>query len=327
VSTDLVRFDLFQQVLLSPLAQGADELHILTGYASASFSLFHILEAREHLKREFTIRLNVGMTGADGLELRAHQAYVAAASAITGAWLRVAYAPTGIADHSKLYVWLRNGIPMKAWFGSANYSATAFGLEGARRETMIAVDADAAWRTLQSATTDFVAADGPDVFSQVEIYEVVEREVRHRVAASKPLTNAEVTGRPQISLPLVQRTKNPGEVHNAGAGLNWGQRGSRRRAEAYVPVPAIVARSGFFPHRGMPFAVHTDDGATLFLTVAQDGDKALHSVPDNADIGLWFRRRLGVADDAFITTEDLSRYGKTAAVFSALDDGSYFMSF
>lgn len=327
MSTDLIRDDLFQQVLLSPLADGADELHILTGYASASFAMFHILEAREHLKRDFSIRLNIGMTGSDGMHLRAHQAYVAAASAVSGAWLRIAYAPTGISDHSKLYVWLRCGIPIKAWFGSANYSATAFGVDGTRRETMASVDAEAAWRLLRSSAAGFVPADGPDVFSQVEIYEVLEREVRGRVTGTKPLTHAELTGRPQISLPLVQRTKNPGEVHNAGAGLNWGQRGSRRRAEAYIPVPATVARSGFFPHRGIPFAVHADDGATLFLTVAQDGDKALHSVPDNADIGLWFRQRLGIPGDAFVTTRDLRRYGATEAVFTALDDGSYFLSF
>ncbi|MFE7845900.1 restriction endonuclease PLD domain-containing protein [Microbacterium sp. NPDC057407] len=327
MSTDLIRDDLFQQVLLSPLGDGADELHVLAGYASASFAMFHILEAREHLKRDFSIRLNIGMTGSDGLPLRAHQAYVAAASAVSGAWLRVAYAPTGVSDHSKLYVWLRSGIPIKAWFGSANYSATAFGIDGTRRETMVAIDAASAWQMLQSAAIEFVPADGADVFSQVEIYEVLEQEVRSRVTAAKPVTHAELTGRPQISLPLVQRTKNPGEVHNAGAGLNWGQRGNRRRAEAYIPVPATVARSGYFPNRGIPFAVHADDGATLFLTVAQDGDKALHSVPDNADIGLWFRRRLGLPGDAFVSTRDLHRYGATEAVFTALDDGSYFLSF
>jgi hypothetical protein len=327
VRTELIRDDLFQEVLLSPLGEGADELHILTGYASANFALFHVLEAREQLKRQFSVRLNIGMTGVDGISGLAHRAFVAATHAVAGAWLRVTYAPTGISDHSKLYVWLRNGTPTKAWIGSANYSAVAFGIEGSRRESMVAIDANAAWRTMRSATSAFVPADAPDVFSHVEIYEVVTEELRRRIDHAEALTDPDLTGRPHIALPLVQRTKNPGEVHNAGAGLNWGHRGSRRRAEAYIPVPAAVSRSGFFPHRGIPFAAHASDGATLFLTVAQDGDKALHSVPDNADVGLWFRRRLGIADDAFVTTADLNRYGATEVTFTPLGDGDYFMSF
>lgn len=327
MSKDLIRDDLFQRVLLAPISDGADEIHILSGYASASFALFHILEAREHLKRAFSIRLHVGMTGAEGLELRAHQTFIGAARVVSGAWLRVFYSPVGVSDHSKLYVWLRNGVPMRALFGSANYSAVAFGVEGRRRESMIEVDPDAAWRTLQSATADFVSASDPDVFSRVEIYEVTQHEIRHRLDGAKPMSDAQTAGRPRIVLPLVQQTKNRGEVHNAGAGLNWGQRGNRRRAEAYIPVPAVVSRSGFFPPRGIPFAVHADDGATLFLTVAQDGDKALHSVPDNADIGLWFRRRLQVADDAFVTTSDLDRHGAKSVAFTALEGGDYYMSF
>jgi len=327
VNAPLIRDDLFQQILLGPLADGADELHILTGYSSASFALFHILEAREHLKRDFSIRLNIGMTGEDGLELFAHQAFVAAERAASGAWLRVSYAPTGLSDHSKLYVWCRSGVPVCAWIGSANYSGAAFGIDGSRRESMVPVAPDAAWRTLQAAVAQFVPASSPDIFAQVAIYEATQSEVRTRVEQAKPMTAADAANRPHVALPLVQRTRNPGEVHNAGAGLNWGQRGSRRRAEAYIPVPASVSRAGFFPPHGVPFAAHTDDGATLFLTIAQDGDKALHSVPDNADVGLWFRRRLGLTADAFVTTSDLRRYGADEVIFVALADGDYFMSF
>lgn len=327
MSTPLIRDDLFQQILLTPLADGADELHILSGYSSASFALFHMLEAREHFKRDFSIRLNIGMTGEDGLELFAHQAFIAAEKAASGGWLRVSYAPAGLADHSKLYVWRQSGLPVNAWLGSANYSAAGFGIDGSRRESMAPMDPKCAWKTLQRAVAQFVPASSPDIFSQVAIYELTQPEVRTRVQAAKPMTSAAAANRPQVTLPLVQRTRNPGEVHNAGAGLNWGQRGSRRRAEAYIPVPAAVARSAFFPPRGVPFAAHTDDGETLFLTIAQDGDKALHSVPDNADVGRWFRRRLGLADDVFVTTADLRRYGADEVRFTALAAGDYFMSF
>ncbi|MDZ8275705.1 NgoFVII family restriction endonuclease [Microbacterium aquimaris] len=321
----IVRDDLFQRVLLSPTNEGADELHVLTGYASAEFALFHLLEIRGQLARDVAVRLHIGMTGEDGLELSAHHRFLGAMNALSGDWLRVSYAPTGLSDHTKLYVWSCGGQPSEAWIGSANYTGRGFGIQGTRKESMVPVDAESAWQTVASATADFVSADDDELFSRVPVYEVDAPERRRRVLAPAPLTTP--LTQDSVELPLVQTTKRPGEVHNAGAGLNWGQRGSRRRSEAYIPVPAAIARSGFFPPRGLPFAAHTDDGATLFLIVAQDGDKALHSVPDNAAIGIWFRRRLGLEEDAFVQTEDLHRYGSTHVTFNALADGSYFMSF
>lgn len=327
MTLELVRDDLFQQLLLSPLGDGADELQILAGYASASFAVFHMSEVRAQLGRDFRVRLHIGMTGADGIALSTHQSNIAAMHTESEGRLQIAYAPTGVSDHTKLYVWLQEGLPVRAWFGSANYSASAFGVQGERRESMIAVDENAAWITLRAAVAEFVRADAADVFSRVPIYDVVHPESRRMLQHARVFSEADALGRTSVALPLVQSTGNPGEVHNAGAGLNWGQRGTRRRAEAYIPVPATVARLGFFPDRGIPFAVLTDDGETLFLTVAQDGNKALHSVPDNATIGRWFRRRLGVADDAFVTTADLERYGSKLARVTALDDGTYFLSF
>ncbi|GAA4350073.1 restriction endonuclease PLD domain-containing protein [Microbacterium rhizosphaerae] len=323
----LVRDDLLQRVLLSPTGDGCDELHVLTGYASAQFALFHILELREQLGRDVAVRLNIGMTGEEGLELSAHQGFLGAISALSGDWLRVSYAPHGVSDHTKLYVWNWSGLPTIAWFGSANYTAHGFGLSGTRRESMIRVEPESAWSTMESATAGFISATDESLFSRVHVYEADAPEQRRQVLAPTRLARPPLGTLDSVDLPLVQTTKRPGEVHNAGAGLNWGQRGSRRRSEAYIPVPAAVARSGFFPPRGLPFAAHTDDGATLFLIVAQDGDKALHSVPDNGAIGRWFRRRLGLADTAFVQTEDLERYGSTHVTFSALADGSYFMDF
>lgn len=322
----LIRDELFSRLLMAPAVDGCDELRILTGYASAPFALFHLLEIRQHLRRDISVRLDIGMSGEVGLDVSAHRAFAAAAAAVGGAWLRVRYAPRGTSDHSKIYVWLKNGVPSIAWTGSANYSASGFGLAGGRRETMTAVDPIAGAQTVDAAGDSFVTADDPLLFERVDLFQVVSPEVRVRVLADTANRSLSTLA-DAVSLPIVQTTGSPGQVHNAGGGLNWGQRGNRRRSEAYIPVPAGVSRSGFFPPRGFPFAVHTDDGQTMFLTIAQDGDKALHSVPDNATIGLWFRRRLGLGDDSFVSTVDLELYGNKQVEFTSLPDGAYFMDF
>lgn len=325
--TELARADLYQQVLLSPIGEGADELHVLSGYASGRFALFHILDVREHLKRDISVRLHVGMTGEDGLELGAHREMVGAMRSLSGSWLNCYYAPQGASDHTKLYVWRRHGEPIAAWMGSANYSYSGFGIGTSRRETMSAIEPAEAWSVLQKASAGWISALADELLAHVRLYELMEREVRREVVELDQSPTVEPGAAPSISLPLVQVKGNPGEVHNGGAGLNWGQRPGRRGAEAYIPVPSVVARAGFFPVRGTPFPMHMDDGRVIHFVVAQDGDKALHSVPDNSEIGLWFRRRLGLSDDAFVRTEDLVRYGAKHVTVTARVDGSFRLTF
>lgn len=324
--TEFTRNDLFSRVLMSPAADGSDQLRVLSGYASARFMLFHLLELKEHLQRDISVELNIGMAGESGIELSEHLALLAAIEVVGGGWLRVRYSQTGGADHTKAYVWLRNGVPSRAWFGSANYSELGFGLSGSRRETLVETSAGPTNDLISRAAHEFVSIHDPEVFSRTTIFEITQAESRERVHGPSVAIQTP-PGLDSVNLPLVQRTKNPGQAHNAGAGLNWGQRGSRRRSEAYIPVPAAIAQSGFFPPRGMPFIVHTTTGETLFLAVAQDGDKALHSVPDNATIGIWFRKKLGLSPDDFVTTEALELFGSKQVTFTALRDGAYLMDF
>lgn len=327
--SELIRSELLSRVLLGPAREGCNDLRILSGYSSASFALYHLLELKEQLRLDVGVQLNIGMAGESGIALSDHRAFRTAVAAVGGGWLSVRYSPAGSSDHTKAYVWSDANVPSKAWLGSANYSERGFGMAGNRRETLVATDPLATSELVERATDGFVAIDDPLVFKKVAIYETIAEESRKRVLldARELVTFDLPSSSPSAQLPLVQRTKNPGEVHNAGAGLNWGQRGSRRRAEAYIPVPADVARSGFFPPRGFPFIAHTSAGDVLFFTIAQDGDKALHSVPDNAAVGLWFRRQLGVADEDFVPTSALERFGSKHVTFFKRDDGTYFMNF
>ena len=111
------------------------------------------------------------------------------------------------------------------------------------------------------------------------------------------------------------------------SGLNWGQRPGRNKNQAYIPIPAKVARSGFFPKAGRRFEVHTDDGKVFTAVIAQDGDKALECPDDNAWIGRYLRKRLSIASGQKVLKENLDKYGRFAITFVKREDGSYLMDF
>ena len=92
-------------------------------------------------------------------------------------------------------------------------------------------------------------------------------------------------------------------------------------------MPAKVARSGFFPLEEKHFTVVTDDRHQLILRVQQQGDKAITTPLSNAQLGEYFRNRLGLPNGAFITKKDLENYGRTDVTFYKLDDEQYYMDF
>lgn len=324
--TAVVRTDLYERVLLDPAAAGCNELTVLTGYASAAMAMRHFVDCRAILKADVAVSIFIGMTGEDGLDVRVHREFVEISRQL-GGWVRVAYAPAGYADHSKIYLWSESGQPKFAWAGSANYSRAAFGLGSHfRRESMFPVDAALTEGTLREATRGFVSLKDPELSSKVHMYSVESEEDR------KPVEGAATVLRPSpddpaVELPLVQTQGAMGQIHNPGAGLNWGQRPSRRPEEAYIPIPKSVRDLGFFPSGGEPFPLHTTDGKVIFVRTAQADDKALHSVPDNATIGRYFRERLEVEGTRPISTEDLERFGAKHVTIWRRGDGSYLMDF
>lgn len=119
-----------------------------------------------------------------------------------------------------------------------------------------------------------------------------------------------------ITLSLVTRTGEPG----TRSGLNWGQRPGRNPNEAYIPLPAKIAKSGFFPLEKRHFTAITDDRHQLILRIEQQNDKAITTPARNSDLGEYFRNRLGLANGAFVNRADLERYGRTDVVFIKLDE-------
>jgi hypothetical protein len=134
-----------------------------------------------------------------------------------------------------------------------------------------------------------------------------------------------VEGKPFVILPLTQRGRGT-TIHNR-AGLNWGQRDGRNKNEAYLPIPVGVMRSGILPPRGTIFWVETADGERFRAVVAQDCGKALETPDDNAILGRYFRRKLGLPSGERIEIEDLFRYGRLTVRIYKVSESLYFLDF
>ena len=126
-----------------------------------------------------------------------------------------------------------------------------------------------------------------------------------------------------VSLSLLS---NRGDVPSSSS-LNWGQRDKRDPNQAYIPLPAKVAKTGFFPLNKRYFTVVADDGECFIMRVEQANDKAITTPGDNSELGRYFRNRLGLHEGDLVTKRDLEAYGRADIVFKKLDDEHFLMDF
>lgn len=326
--------ELYEKVLMRCVREGCDELPVVSGYASPEMCTQLVMDAG-HAGRDLTIDLIVGMVGAEGITKTSHRAFQSIHGDAIGAngTLRVRYSRNGLGIHSKMLVWIRAGQPMEAWVGSANFTQTGFGLRdqpSRRFEVMTPVDPVDGLAYFARMAEEAVPIGGPGVLF---VTEPTLRVPDHTDAVPPVPADPAESGIESSVLPLVALTTNSrtgtvrGDAH-ARAGLNWGQRPEHAREpnQAYVPVPAPVRDSDFFPPRGVVFRVTTDDGEVLHMSRAQQGGKALQTPQDNGMLGRYFRRRLGVPPGERITTEDLSRNGSRFVRFlrGTTPEGEYF---
>ena len=75
------------------------------------------------------------------------------------------------------------------------------------------------------------------------------------------------------------------------------------------------------------FVAKTDDGHTLILRVEQENNKAITTPLSNAQLGEYFRGRLGLPNGAYISRKDLLSYGRTDVTFYKIDDEEFYMDF
>ena len=227
------------------------------------------------------------------------------------------YIVEGAPVHSKLYLWEKDDVPFRAFMGSANYTQSAFG--NIRRELLQECDPDAARNYFNLVERDTIYCN----HAEVEEHILLTRTHPVLDTEENPAVALRGAGLESVTLSLLCRTGETG----TRSGLNWGQRAGREPNQAYIPLPASTARSGFFPLDKHHFSVLTDDGVNLILRVEQQNDKAITTPLNNSLLGEYFRRRLGMANGSYINRQDLENYGRTDVTFYRIDDEQFFMDF
>lgn len=265
------------------------------------------------------IELIVGMTVRSGIQKAQHLSFKKLVE--NGAYkssISCRYVNRGIPVHSKYYVWRdENKTPIKAFLGSANYTLTGFGKSQMEVMTESSFsDFDSYLKTILKNTID-CRDEEADALAHTQNYpNLIDNEDSDEIDQIDDNS---------VTLSLLQAKT--GEIHNGGAGLNWGQRSGRDKNQAYIPIPAKIYRSDFFPERGEPFTVITDDGLPFIFVRAQDNGKALETTQNNALLGEYIRSRIGVPSGAFVEKSDLLKYCRTDVTLTKLDDETYHMDF
>jgi NgoFVII restriction endonuclease len=325
----MITTNLFEEVLIKPVNEGADKLLVVSGYATYTMVSRHfeqIIKAKKSLK----LQLIVGMCKQDGLSLSNHLGFQKLTEIDFAGKFECSYIHKSPAVHSKLYIWLKNDQPVKSFTGSANYTQNAFGKQ---REILTQCDNASSLKYFEEISTESIYCNHIDVESYIPIYSdkqyyrrfIKETEKDIEVKPKPSFYQAEEF--PCISVSFLDKN---GDLPDGASGLNWGFRPDIKRNlnQAYIQLRPEIYKNDFFPPKGDHFTVNTDDGKRLVCKRATKkyGD-AILTPNDNSQLGEYFRNRLGLAYGAKVSKEDLEKYGRTDITFCKIDDETYEMDF
>lgn len=326
--------DLDKVAFFEPVKQDVNKLCILTGYATPNMASWLIKNISEKLTKPIEIELIVGMVPFDGLSVAVHEGFKELQTSTMPPHITkftCSYVYNNDPVHTKMYIWLKDNTPKVAYTGSANFTQIAFSLN--RRENLIDCDATEAYEYYKAIQNDSIYCNHSEIEDHIIIYPT------HPIldVENNPVEDLSGGGVEKVVLSLLN--SKTGETHPK-SGLNWGHRknryvlksgevkyGERNKNESYIPLPAVIARSGFFPLDKQHFSVVTDDKHQLILRVEQQKDKAITTPLSNALLGEYFRNRLGLSNGAYVHKEDLVKYGRTDVTFYKLDEEQYYMDF
>jgi len=316
---------LFEAVLINPALSGCNNLHIVSGYATAAMA-FHHIQTLLKKNLDVSIHLLIGMCPQDGLSETNHRAFQQLSQEEYRNNFECSYVVNSIPVHSKVYAWCKNEKPLQAFIGSANYTQNAFG--SSQMEAVSEGDPQKCHGYFELISKDSIYCTHVDAENSIQIYNDKDYFRRRTpkvrgISKSRKGNKTELDALPSVKISFLDRH---GELPQR-SGLNWGQRLRRDPNQAYIRVPLDVARTNFFPPVSVHFTVLTDDGKVLICTRAQDYGKAIHTPHNNSLIGEYFRNRLGLANGQPITVGDLRRHGRTNIEFYKIDDETYYMDF
>lgn len=320
----MIHKELYKNILVDPAKSGADQLYIVSGYATPAMVYRHLLEKQTN---DFKINLIIGMAGAEGIARPYHQAYKDISTRDYAGRFDCFYFSKMPPVHTKAYAWYRNSEPIIGFIGSANYTQTGFS-DSRQREAMEEADASEVLDYFKNLLAGSMHCLDSKVERAVSFVEIERRRTKVKsqptiVAAPRlaPVIVGDDTPEARVSL-LAQ-----GGIVGKTSGLNWGQRAGRTGNETYIRISSDVYRRKFFPPIGKHFTIVTDDGQTFDAVTAQQEGKAIHTPFNNSFLGIYFRDRLGVPHGGRVTRSDLEKYGRTTVDFSKIDAETYYMDF
>ncbi|MCL2284428.1 MAG: NgoFVII family restriction endonuclease [Fibromonadales bacterium] len=321
----MIYTNLYEDVLIKPCQEGADTLKIISGYASPTMALCHLDDLSEkHLDAH--ISLFVGMCSSNGLSSSDHIGFKSIVTSDVASFknrFSCSYIYKTPSVHSKLYVWYKDKELYKAFIGSANYTQNAFRYQ---RELLAEIKDDHILEYYQALEADSIFCELPEVENLIRIHNdrnYYRRQIYENEKSDIAMKNSNIK---HIKVSLL--SSKTGEIPNRG-GLNWGQRPGREQNQAYIQLPPDVYNSDFFPKAPQWFTIVTDDDKSFFCRRAEKDvqGQTIHTPQNNSYLGEYFRGRLGLANGAFITRQDLEHYGRTDVVFYKIDDENYYMDF
>lgn len=314
-------YELKEKILFNPIRKDANELLIVSGYANPNMASLHLKQIKDLKLPKINISLIVGMCAESGIRINDHEGFKQIQNLEESegySSFKCQYVHQGAPVNSNVYIWLKNKKPYCAFTGSLNY--TQLGFSTMRRDYVTECDAKEAFAYFNTIEKDTINC------THNEIEEVIRLTKARPEQENNNLYGVPDESLKKVSLSLLTHNKDVGY----GSGINWGHRrdGTKREQnQAYIPLPANTAKSGFFPLQKQHFIVITDDRKALILRVEQQNNKAITTPLNNSLLGEYFRNRMGLANGAFMTKADLEAYGRTNVTFYKIDDEQFYMDF
>ncbi len=321
----LLSSDLFSKVLLNPARDGARELYIISGYASSAM-VFHHTEKLKEQGLNIDINLIIGMTCRDGLSKTNHCGFQSLVKKDLSDIFTCSYLVNHPPVHSKVYTWIKDGAPMLAFAGSANYSQQAF-LGNFQREAVTECNPSTAYNYYKSLIDESIYCTHQDAEAVITLYNDYRAVNSTKYSVEEEIIESDQKkGLEHVTVPLINSS---GNIYC----LNWGFRKNnqkRNKNEAYIQLTPEIYRSNFFPKSKIHFTINTDDNKLLICTRAQkdpENGNAIETPHNNSLLGEYFRYRLGLPSEAYITPTHLRDYGRDSVDFYKIDEENYFMDF
>lgn len=303
-----------KRLLFDPLTKGVNKLLILTHYATPSMISWLLTTYEEKEIYDISIELVIDAS-ATGIDMYAHEGFKQLhgnRSTTSKKKFSCSYLINHVQFEENIFIWCNGAQPIQAFTCTSDFTQPLF--LHTNNSSYSECSATSAYKIYEKAISQSIYCN----HSEVEDFIVICNSTSY---ISSPNSNISANS---VCLSLItKRTGEPGKK----SGLNWGQRKGRNKNEAYIPLPSHIAKSGFFPLDKQHFLVVTDDHHTLQLRVEQQNDKAITTPASNAQLGEYFRKRLGKANGAYITSMDLLTYGRRDVSFYKIDDEHYFMNF